>query len=368
MVKKMDLIFCRMSYVVRLNALALASLTIKYKIHLTTFLLLFQTTFLFSQDIHFSQIQETPLWLNPANAGFFTGKFRATANYRSQWQSMGNPYQTISVSVDVLATKSKKSNIGIGLFVFNDKAGVAKLGSTQAQLHVNAIIKSGRKSKLAGGIYAGYSQFSANYAALTFANQYNGTGIEQSIASGENISNNSMSNFDVGAGVNYELALSKQTIARNESSSFKIGFAVHHINRPTQRYNPFTDDRMRMRFTGNIQARIDFEGSKFSVLPSIVYLRQAKAQEIILGTHIRYRLKNGTKITGNITETAFQVGLYYRINDAIVPQISLDLGKYAVGVCYDLNLSKYTAVSKAQGAMEFYLKFILAEQALFKRK
>lgn len=24
-----------------------------------------------SQDIHFSQIQESPLWLNPANAGFF---------------------------------------------------------------------------------------------------------------------------------------------------------------------------------------------------------------------------------------------------------------------------------------------------------
>lgn len=336
---------------------------------LQTILIIAPTTFLFCQDVHFSQIQESPLWLNPANAGFFTGKFRATANYRSQWQSMGNPYQTISVSADVIATKSKKSNMGVGLFVFNDKAGVASLGSTQAQLHVNAIIKSGKKSKIAGGVYIGYSQFSANYAALTYASQYNGIGIEQSLASGEKIGFTSMTHFDVGAGVNYELALSKQTIARNETSSLKIGVAVHHLNRPQQYFNNLTEDRVKMRFTGNVAARIDFEGSKFSLLPSVVYLRQAKAQEIIVGTHLRYRLKNGTKITGNITETALQFGLYYRINDAIVPQINLDMGKYAVGFSYDLNISKYKSVSKSQGgAMEFYLKFIMAEQAIFKRK
>ena len=91
-----------------------------------------------SQDIHFSQIQESPLWLNPANAGFFNGYVRSIANYRNQWASMGNAFQTMAVSIDAVAFKTRKNKayLGAGLFVFNDEAGVAKMGSTQAQLQI----------------------------------------------------------------------------------------------------------------------------------------------------------------------------------------------------------------------------------------
>ena len=97
-----------------------------------------------AQDIHFSQINETPLWLNPANAGMMNGYFRATANYRSQWSSMGNAFQTMGVSLDAatLKTNKNKAYLGLGMMVFNDKAGVAKLGNTLGQIHVNAILKA----------------------------------------------------------------------------------------------------------------------------------------------------------------------------------------------------------------------------------
>lgn len=77
-------------------------------------------SFGFAQDVHFSQIQESPLWLNPANAGFMDGYFRAVANYRNQWASMGKAYQTMAVSVDASVLKSKKSKayLGLGLFVY----------------------------------------------------------------------------------------------------------------------------------------------------------------------------------------------------------------------------------------------------------
>jgi len=44
------------------------------------------------------------------------------------------------------------------------------------------------------------------------------------------------------------------------------------------------------------------------------------------------------------------------------------MGKYAVGVAYDLNISKYKMVSNYQGGFEIYFKFITLDDALFKRK
>jgi type IX secretion system PorP/SprF family membrane protein len=324
----------------------------------------------FSQDIHFSQIQESPLWLNPANAGFMNGYFRAIANYRNQWASMGNAYQTMAISVDAstLKTKKNKAYLGIGLFVFNDKAGVAKMGTTQGQLHLNAIIKTGKKSKLGGAVYVGFNQNSAKYASLTYGNQYDGKVIDNTLGSGEAVSYASFINTDVGAGINYEFSSANIDMLRDDIFSLKIGGAVHHLNRPVQKFGSGSTYQLPMRFVGNIQTRIDVKGTKFSLLPSVIYLRQAKSTEITLGTHIRYRFKNPTKLTGVKSETGLNIGLYYRIGDAIIPQLNLDMGKYAIGVAYDLNVSKYKQVSNLQGGFEIYLKFMSLDDALFKRK
>lgn len=323
-----------------------------------------------AQDIHFSNIQESPLWLNPANAGFFSGYFRATANYRNQWASMGNAFQTMAVSVDgsTLKTTKKKAYLGLGLFIFNDKAGVAKIGSTQVQFHLNAILKTSKKSKLAGGVYFGYNQQKANYSALTFGNQYTGKEIDKTLASGENVNYTSFVNMDAGAGVNYEFSSANVDMIRDDIFSLKIGGAVHHINKPVQRFSSGSGYQLPMRFVGNVQIRIDLKGTKISLLPSLIYLRQAKASEFNIGTFVRYRFKNATKITGVLNESGLNIGAYIRLGDAIIPQVSVDMGKYAIGVSYDYNYSKYKQVSKGTGGFEIFLKFISLDNALFKRK
>lgn len=323
-----------------------------------------------AQDIHFSQIQEAPLWINPANAGFFNGYLRAIANYRNQWASMGNAFQTMAVSVDGTALKAarKKGYIGMGLFVFNDKAGVAKIGTTQAQFHVSGIIKSSKKSRLAGGIYLGINQNSATYASLTYANQYNGKDIDRSIPTGEVVNYTSFVSSDVGAGVNYEYSSSTVDMTRDDIFSVKFGAAVHHINKPVQRFSSGSSYQLPMRFVGNVQTRIDFKDTKLSLLPSAIYILQGSASQTIVGTHLRFRFRNGTKLTGNKTETGLNIGVYYRVNDAVIPQINLDMGKYAIGFSYDINVSKYNQVSKGVGGFEIYLKFMTLDDALFKRK
>lgn len=327
-------------------------------------------SFGFAQDVHFSQIQESPLWLNPANAGFMDGYFRAVANYRNQWASMGKAYQTMAVSVDASVLKSKKSKayLGLGLFVFNDRAGAAKLGSTQAQIHINAIIKTGKKSKLGGAVYIGFNQNSASYASLTYASQYNGKDIDNTLGSGEVVTYSSFLSSDVGAGLNYEFSSANVDMLRDDIFSLKIGAAAHHLNQPVQKFASGSTYKLPMRFVGNVQARIDIKGTKIAILPSVIYLKQATASEITIGTHIRYRFKNPTKVTGVKSETGVNIGVYYRVGDAVIPQVNVDMGKYAIGLAYDLNISKYKQVSNLNGGFEICLKFMSLDDALFKRK
>lgn len=331
---------------------------------------LFISSLSYSQDVHFSQIQECPLWLNPANAGFMNGYFRAVANYRNQWAAMGNAYQTMALSVDAstLKTKKGKAYLGMGLFVFNDRAGVAKMGSTQAQIHLNAIIKTSKKSKLGGAVYLGFNQNSANYAALTYESQYNGKEIDNTLGAGEAVTYASFINSDVGVGLNYEFSSANIDMLRDDIFSLKIGGAVHHLNQPVQKFASGSTYKLPMRFVGNVQSRIDIKGTKVAILPSVIFLSQGTASEITVGTHVRYRFKNPTKVTGVKSETGLNIGVYYRVGDAIIPQINVDLGKYAVGVAYDLNISKYKMVSNYQGGFEIYFKFMTLDDALFKRK
>ncbi len=333
--------------------------------------LLITCTFLVNaQDIHFSQINESPLWLNPANAGMMNGYFRATAQYRSQWAAMGNAFQTMGVSLDAIALKTTKNKayLGIGMMVFNDKAGVAKLGNTLGQLHLNAILKASDNSKICGGMYIGFNQNTAKYGSLTFENQYDGKTLDNTLSSGENVGYLNFTTTDVGAGVNYEFSNAKVDMQRDDVFSFKVGGAVHHLNQPTMKYSANSNYRLPMRFVGQVESRIDFKGSRASMHPSLIYLQQAKATQITVGTHFMVRFKNGTKKTGAITETGLSFGLFYRVKDAVIPQFKLDLGKYAVGLAYDINISTYKQASMGKGGMEIFLKIMSLDHALFQRK
>ena len=142
---------------------------------------------------------------------------------------------------------------------------------------------------------------------------------------------------------------------RDDIVSFKIGGAVHHINKPVQKFGSGSSYQLPMRFVGNIQGRIDIKEAKISVLPSVVFLQQGIASEVTFGTYIRCRFKNPTKLTGVKSETALNIGLFYRVNDAIIPQLNLDLGKFAIELGEKTHsdlilITDYSGAIKTNGA------------------
>jgi len=51
------------------------------------------------QDAHFTQYLSTPIYLNPAFAGY-DGCTRFAASYRNQWPNISGNYQTVNASFD----------------------------------------------------------------------------------------------------------------------------------------------------------------------------------------------------------------------------------------------------------------------------
>lgn len=325
--------------------------------------------FSLAQDVHFSQFNETPQLLNPGATGVYSGYVRAVVNYKNQWMAMGNAFNTVAASVDMplFDRNEKKAHIGAGINFFSDKAGDSKFGLTQANLCVAAILPVSRESKFSMGMSFGGAQRKANLAGLSWGNQYDGQGFNTAMASNETTPVTSFFYFDLGAGLYYEYSNGKTKFERNEKKKLDVGAAYFHINQPAQKFLSVTE-KLYGKLVVNIAGHFDKSGTKVAFLPSAIYVMQGKATEITAGCAIRYRLKNDTKITGLMTESALAIGIHYRVGDAVIPSVSFTMADFSLGVSYDVNISSYKKVSKYNGGAEIFLKYNILRGALFKQK
>jgi type IX secretion system PorP/SprF family membrane protein len=322
-----------------------------------------------AQDVHFSQFNETPQLLNPATTGVYNGYIRGIVNYRNQWSAMGNAYTTMAASVDVpmFDYNARKAHLGLGINFFNDKAGDASFGLSQANICIAGILPVSRESKFSLGIQIGGAQHKANMQALSWGSQYDGTGFDPTMSSNETATMNSFMYADIGAGLFYEFFSGKATLDRNEEKRFGIGASYFHINRPTQKY--FTvSEKLYSKLVVNVNGYFDKTGTRLSVIPSAIYFMQGPSSELTFGCALRYRLRNGTKITGFYSETGLALGLHYRLGDAIIPSLNFEIQNFSIGLAYDLNVSSYKAASNMNGGFEIALRYNIDKGALFKQK
>ena len=322
-----------------------------------------------AQDIHFSQVHETPLFLSPANTGFYNGYFRAIANYRNQWAAMNNAFQTGALSLDGGLFKSKKrpAFMGIGMTFFYDQAGAARIRNTTALLNVSGLLKMGRNSALSVGLAGGTAATNANYTSLTYASQFNGNFLDPAATAGEPLYRQ-YTTVDVAAGIAYEFAKYKRDQDHDDVSSFKIALGAFHLNRPVQEYGPGSNFKMPVRWTAAFTSVFDLEDTKFTLTPTVLYQAQGSAEELFVGSYVKYRMSTGTKVTGEKTQNAIGLGLFYRWKDAIVAKLIFDLGDYSVGMAYDANVSGYRTASNGVGGFEISLRYNRLASSLFESR
>ena len=105
--------------------------------------------------------------------------------------------------------------------------------------------------------------------------------------------------------------------------------------------------------TKNLDFNIDIITSNTSMIAL-----QGPSKEIVIGTLFRLRTKEASHFTGYFSESGVAVGAHYRVGDAIIPSMWLEVGNFALGVSYDVNKSNLRTASNARGGMEISLRFI----------
>jgi type IX secretion system PorP/SprF family membrane protein len=317
---------------------------------------LFSGATLTAQDIHFSQYDETPLQLNPANTGVHHD-VRVIGNYKNQWKSVGSPYKTFAVSADLKLLKRKKHQMGVGIDFFNDKAGDANMGTSQGNISLSGIININDKSLISAGLMGGFTQRSMNTTKLQWGNQYDGQSYNAALATGELSTAQNYTFADFGAGLQFSYGTDEMYISANNAKKVNIGVSVFHPHQPAYSfYN--ASEQLHMKLVLHGDAAIGIPNSNLVLKPSYIVFVQGAVKEITPGMAFQYILQEGSKYTGNKKPAALSLGCYYRLQDAAIAVIKFEYANYAIGFSYDINMSKLKTVTNTRGGFEISLRFI----------
>jgi len=295
-----------------------------------------------AQDPHFSQFYEAPLLLNPARAGFINGTFQLNGIYRSQWKEITIPFKTIAgtANVNIPAGKNKNNIIGIAVTDFADKSGDAAYTTNHFDMafayHRN--FGSNFNHYAGGGLMFGYSSTTFDMSALTFDENFNGG------TNTEIIGSTKSNYFDVSAGGEYNFL--------DDNHQINAGMACYHMTNPKVSYSNNAESTIYRKWVLNggysrpLSPILD-------IMPRAALFIQGPSKEFILGADAKYKLtQNAT------TNYSVYAGIYYRVGDAFIPKVRVDMGDLSFGLSYDFTASKLSKVNTAAGGPELTVVYV----------
>ena len=293
-----------------------------------------------AQDIHFSQFSSSPSTLNPASTGVYEGQFRFVYNFKDQWKSIAFPYRTNSFSFDMPFAREfiSKGAMAAGISVLADKAGDLKVGTTLINLSYSANKYLNRENNVSLGLQGGFGQrvMKGDDAEQQWDERYDpnsADGYNPNIpVSGNGVQNFSYGDFSAGLLWSYK---------NDNNFRAHAGAAFFHLNQPNQTsLGGGEKEKLPAKIAIHGGASIPIKDNALAVIPQLLILSQGPQFEGNVGALVKIRLQEPSRYTGEITETAVYIGGWYRFSDAFILNARLDWKNFAVGMSYDINISK----------------------------
>jgi len=298
----------------------------------------------YGQSMHFSQYYNAPLLLNPANTALLPDDdYRVGVNYRNQWSSIPVPYNTISAFSDFkIGGNSDYGNnnwLGLGLALFNDKAGDGNLSLTSVNGDIAYHLHFSSVSMLSAGLQGGFVQRSVNYDNLTFDTQWDGFNFDKNSPNGERGGVAKTTYYTVGAGLNF-------SYFPNDNVYIKLGGSLANINQPKESFYNMSNT-IGLRPVGDLDVLFKVSDN-WIVNPSIYYMEQQGASELVYGSLFKV-LMGARREAG----AQFIFGFYNRWNDAVIGVTGFEWSGLQVMASYDATISGLSPYNHTDGAVEF---------------
>lgn len=316
--------------------------------------LLFALKTLSGQDIHYTLFNMAPLTLNPALAGAYEGTARIGGIYRNQWFTVTD-MSTPTVYLDAPAIRGfrKQDWVGVGLNLFQDKAGAQRLTTSGGLFTVSyhlALDKKARNVLTIGGQY-GKVQRSINYRDV----RSEGNGFDPAMQDPDFPSENDQKGdyTDINAGLLFRSKISNDAF-------LELGARMLHIGNKNTQYSSFIGSGTtgggggQQKRANNLGAHGRFTyrmNEKWSAEPTFLWqTTEGGGNEISIQAWGIHHFK---------PEVNLRMGLGYRVNDAGKLLFGIDYKDLRAALAYDLNVSSANTITDFQGGFEIAAYYII---------
>ena len=301
------------------------------------------------QEINFSRVQDMTIWYNQS---LKTDKQNTlNLNYRSVTFGGQIAYNSVAALFSMpLVSKAAKDKPNSGYLSLSagaasDKTNDGILNNDLGTIGLSYAVPLGRhETYLAAGFQAQYYQSNFNVAGVTgaFGDQFNNYGPIEGAPSADRLASGwSYGHFNLNAGVS--------VFSNGRNDKWYVGGSVMQVNQPYA--YKVKSDSTRLKPIIGIQG-----GYKFTTKEDDeVAFYMAMNWEGPAYRHY-YELIYTKPIPGVAGGAAVGLGLGYRYNDALVPNIEIRYQKLTLGVLYDVNISTISASGIARDGLELAIK------------
>lgn len=309
------------------------------------------------QDPHFSQYFASPLTLNPANTGNYDYPSRIATNFRNQWQGIGQPFLTGTVSYDGHLFKDKmsdRSKFAAGVLgLFDQTAGGLYRGNYMAaSFGYHQMLDEDYTSQISVGFQMSLVNKRIDVNRISFAEQFTGSGFDVTRPSSQSYQNTSVGYLDVNAGLLYTKTW--------EGGSYYAGASAYHLGRPRESFLGNNDAIVDIRYTGHMGGTLKF-GRRLVLMGSFQHMAQGNNTQNLAGIACGYQLEN------ELQDIIFYLGGWYRFGDAVIPYIGYQYSNLQFGLSYDVTTSQLNLSGTRNRSFEVSLIYHFLDKSEYRR-